>query len=194
MRNKKERRVINKSHPHLIVKHQTSAKHCCCCRPHFKHEECCRHCPKCSCDHFHICKNKNDLTGIHAQLKASANIYLNNLGIVVFDTILHHTAHDISYNRKTGKFTLTRPANYLINWNIALEGSDVARFVRFALLINQEIYGASALPISIGQINGTSLIKTMKLPTTISLVNNTDDIVQLANITPIANITITKTI
>jgi len=79
-----------------------------------------------------------------------------------------------------------------VNWSVAIEGSNVTPFIRFALQANDEVFGATALPISTGLISGSGLIVLKCTNTRISIINDTGDIVRLADVTPIANIVITK--
>jgi len=87
---------------------------------------------------------------------------------------------------------LRERGNYLINWDVAVEGSYHRPFVRFSLLADNIVTDSSTLPVTVGQISGTSLLTVKNAPIELSLINDTDDIVQLSGFTPVANITITK--
>ena len=138
------------------------------------------------------CPCPPELGGIQAQLRSARNVYLNDQESVVFDIISRRTIRDITYHRDTGKFCLRERGNYLINWDVAVEGSYHRPFVRFSLLADNIVTDSSTLPVTVGQISGTSLLTVKNAPIELSLINDTDDIVQLSGFTPVANITITK--
>jgi len=132
------------------------------------------------------------LQGIHAQLETASPIQLEHEDPVLFDKIIHNADNDIRYDHQTGKFFLNTKATYLVNWDITVEGSYQSASVSFALLIDDQIQGISTLPISVGQLSGSSLITMKTSPAILSLVNYTNDIIQLSRYTPVANITIAK--
>jgi hypothetical protein len=68
----------------------------------------------------------------------------------------------------------------------------VKKYVRFELEINGETTTRAAMPSSLGAISSADLVMVSDIPTRLALVNDTDDIVCLATISPAANITITK--
>ena len=139
--------------------------------------------------------------GIQAQLVKIFNPFLLDGENVIFDTVLASLNCgcegkcncDINYRRNTGEFIIKECGTYLVNWSVAVEGSYSTSFIRFALKVNNDIYGAVASPISTGLINGSALVKLKRPNTTVSLTNDTGDVVRLADITPIANIVISKT-
>jgi len=130
------------------------------------------------------------LEGIHAQLETASSMQLEHKEPVLFDKIIHNTDNNICYNQQIGKFSLTTRTNYLINWDITVEGSYQSASISFALLVDNQIHGISTLPISVGQLTGTCLITVSKTPTCLSLVNYTNDTIQLSRFAPVANITI----
>ena len=157
------------------------------CRPRW-----CPRCRRCFCRCCCIITPSPKLKGIHAQLEAASQIQLKHKEPVIFDKIIHSNDNDIRYNQQTGRFSLIAKETYLVNWNITVEGSYQSSSISFALLVDNQIQGTSTLPISVGQLNGTCLITVKKVPTTLSLVNYTNDTIQLSRFTPVANITIAK--
>jgi len=152
----------------------------CNCRPK---KICC-----CEC----VIVNPPELGGIQAQLAVAREVYLDDGQAVVFDKILHNPNRDINYDAVTGRFSLRKRGTYLINWDVAVEGSYYRPFVRFSLRVKNAIIGSSTLPVTVGQLSGTSLLTVKETPIELSLINDTDDTVQLSRFTPVANITITK--
>ena len=144
-------------------------------------------CPKCP-------EGTVILAGLQAQRIAPYKEYLKDKEAVIFDSILDHSNSYIKYDCGTGTFRLKKCATYLINWTVSVEGSERVPFIRFALKINDKIYGPSAMPITVGQLTGSNLITTTWTPTTLQLINDTEDMVRLAPITPIANIVISTNI
>jgi hypothetical protein len=136
-----------------------------------------------------------NLAGTQAQLTNAPHlqICLNNKERVVFDTILKES-EDIRYEKKTGIFKITTPGTYLVNWSVAVNGSHTSPYIRFALETDGEVYGPSACPVSLGVIGGTGLVTVLRVPSTLSLINDTGDVACLAQVMPAAGITITKAI
>lgn len=138
--------------------------------------------------------------GIQAQLIDTATPLLNHLDKVIFDTILDKAGCgckrdcdcNIYYQKETGDFILRKCGSYLVNWTVAVEGSSLVPQISFALQVRDEIFGAVTLPVSVGLVSGSSLIVLRYLNTKVSLVNNSEDIVRLADVTPISNLVITK--
>ena len=130
-----------------------------------------------------------ELTGMEAQIRDAKEIKLHHGDVVIFDHIISQT-DDIIYHEDSGVFEILVPGTYLVNWSIATDGSSSTAYVRFGLIANDEHYASLAYPVTVGVMSGTSLIKVTDIPTRLTLVNNSDDIVRLANIAPIATITI----
>jgi len=145
-------------------------------------------CPQPKCH----CPRPPELGGISAQLKTASNVYLNNKQAVLFNEILQRTTQDITFNRITGVFCLRKIGTYLVNWDVAVEGTHHEPFIRFSLITGGSTIGSSTLPITVGQLSGTSIINVTNAPRELTLINDTGDIVQLSKFAPVANITITK--
>jgi len=94
----------------------------------------------------------------------------------------------MGYNHETGVMEIHKQGTYLIDWNIVVEGSQEKPCVRFGVEVNGEVKASATLPVSVGQLSGQALINVCQIPTTVRLINDTNEIVQLSNSTPIANL------
>ena len=159
--------------------------------------------PRCSCPRpKRLCKCRpqrrcycpcpSELGGIGGQLRVANNVYLNDGQSVIFDIITHRSTRDITYNPNSGKFCLREGKTYLISWDVAVEGSYHRPFVRFSLIADSNVISSSTIPVTVGQISGTGLLTVVKAPIEVSLINDTDDTVQLSSFSPVANITIVQ--
>lgn len=146
----------------------------------------------CGCCCLYIKVSPNSIGGIQAQLQTANNPHLEHRDAIIFNQIIKHTNRHIYYNEATGEFCLASSGRYLINWDVAVEGSHHSPSITFAILTNGNIQNESTLPISVGQLNGCCFVSVTKEPLILSLVNNTRNAVQLSTYSPIANITITK--
>ena len=144
--------------------------------------------PSCRCAH------SLELGGIQAQLRNAETAQLDNGEAILFDIILQRTSPDIAYNKDTGKFTLCKKGTYLINWDVAVEGSYYQPYITIALTADNSIINAATIPVTIGQISSTAMVNVTEEPVVVSLINDTNDRIQLSRYTPVANITITKII
>ena len=146
----------------------------------------------CRCRPKFCCPCPPELRGVTAQLRVANEVYLEDGQEVIFDIILRRNTRDITYNSNSGRFCLREGSTYLINWDVAVEGSYYRPFVRFSLIAGGNVIGSSTMPVTVGQLSGTSLLTVTNSPIELSLINDTDDIVGLSGFTPVANITITK--
>ncbi len=94
------------------------------------------------------------------------------------------------YNPATGVFTITRVGNYLVSWQVAIDGTDLDPMATFSLRVNGVDVASSSLPVITGQLSGTALI-TVAAPTTVALVNTSGYTVYYADVPVQANIVIT---
>jgi len=124
------------------------------------------------------------------QLTSPAKVFVADKEIVKFNTVINKSDKNITYNSETGRFTLLKPSNYLVNWNISVEGTATAPFFSFSLCVNNRIYGTATAPIATSFLSSSSLITANDLSTTIELLNTTGDTVRLHEISPMANIVI----
>jgi len=93
----------------------------------------------------------------------------------------------MSYDNENGSIEIHKQGLYMIDWDIVVEGSSQEPFVRFGVEINGKVHASSTLPVTVGQLSGQALICVDRIPTTVRLVNNTGETVQLSKFTPIAN-------
>ena len=128
------------------------------------------------------------LEGISLQLTTAQDKDLPARDPVVFNETLTDHSHFISYNNETGVIEVFKHGNYLIDWDISVEGSEEETCIRFGLEVNGEVKAASTLPVEVGQINGRALIHVDQIPTMIRLINETDETIQLSQCAPIANL------
>ncbi|MCL2850858.1 MAG: hypothetical protein FWE01_00650 [Firmicutes bacterium] len=132
--------------------------------------------------------NENSL---QAQLIVHPEKNLTDKEVITFDKVIEKSGAGICMNRD-GIFRLCTAGVYLVNWNISVNGTNQRPFVRFALMVNGQIRGPSSRPTSVGEISGSNIVTVKRTPTEIALVNDTGDIVQLSEVSPIANITIVQ--
>ena len=130
------------------------------------------------------------LGGIQAQLVASPLELLPNGSIVIFDTIVTNQSLDITYNPVTGAFTLSMVGNYFVLWWVATDGSDLLPNINFSLRLNGAGDILSSTPVVTGQISGSALVHVSSTPSTLTLVNASNDTIALANTEVQANIVI----
>lgn len=159
-------------------------------KPTPSHEECCSLiCAPCSCLPEKK-QPKKQAAGIQAKLLSPENFYLNPDQVVIFDKVLNHIGRGIFYDQQTGAFMLAQAGNYVINWSVTVEGSDESPFVKFGLLVNGTIKDFDTIPVSVGQITGSTLITVTNTPAKVALINHTGDIIQFSRYAPCANLTI----
>ncbi len=94
------------------------------------------------------------------------------------------------YNPVTGIFTISRVGNYLVSWQVTIDGSDLDPSATFSLRVNGTDVVSSTLPLVTGQLSGTALI-TVAAATTVALVNTSGYTVYYADVPVQANIVIT---
>ena len=109
---------------------------------------------------------------------------------VVFNETLTDNSRFISYDNETGVIEIFKQGNYLIDWDIVIEGSSREPCVRFGIEVNGEVVAASTLPVAVGQLSGQALVYVDQIPTTLRLINDSGETVQLSKFAPIANLRI----
>jgi len=130
--------------------------------------------------------------GIQAVLKDTEAEIIEAGDNVKFDTVLHHIGRDIIYNEKTGEFTIKKPGDYKISWQIIVGGSHAKRFINFGIKLNGKLYHGFPLPITTGLLTSDVILTTKKPNAIVSLFNNTEDKVRLSRHMPNANLVITN--
>lgn len=129
--------------------------------------------------------------GIQVQLQGSMAQVVDNQQVVKFNRILFQENTSINYNAATGEFQINTPGKYLAIWWVAVNGSDLGIKVIFELLIDGQGGIKSEAPGITRQVNGSGLINISK-PSTIRLINNSNDKVYYGNVDIQANLVITK--
>jgi hypothetical protein len=124
----------------------------------------------------------------------SADVSVAISSNVVFNSVLY-SAGNVSYNSITGIVTFNVTGRYIVNWNVSTDGligpiNTATADVSFALISSQGDNIASAGLLSTGQISGFGIIDVVAAPVTMSLVNDSSNAVQLADVTPKANLMI----
>ena len=138
------------------------------------------------------CQSPFEMFGVQAQLTKVETVYLEDQQSIVFDQIIKNHHQLITYNSETGYFTLKKAGNYLINWDVSVEGSYSKPFIKLSLIANEVIMSSSTLPVTVGQLSGTRILFVRCGPVEVALINDTGEVIQLSEFSPVANITITK--
>ncbi|SDN23428.1 collagen-like protein [Acetanaerobacterium elongatum] len=110
---------------------------------------------------------------------------------VLFDTMVNGQDLTITYNNATGVFTIPRTGNFLVNWQVAIDGSDLGPSATFTLIETGavSISIAASTPVILGQVSGSALV-TVSGSATLRLANSSGYTIFLADIPVQANITI----
>jgi len=130
--------------------------------------------------------------GIQAILQNSEAPIIEAGENIKFDTILHHVGGGIDYDEKAGIFTLKKPGNYRINWQVIIGGTHAKRFVSFGVKLDDNPYHTFPLPVTTGLLTSELILTTKKPNATITLFNDTEDRVRLSRHLPNANLVITS--
>ena len=109
---------------------------------------------------------------------------------MLFANVVNDQDPDMIYNAATGEFTITRLGNYLVSWQVAIDGTDLDPQVTFTLRVDGVDYSGSSLPSVTGQLSGTAFI-TVAAAVTVELVNTSGYTVYYADVPVQANIVIT---
>lgn len=130
------------------------------------------------------------IEGISLQLTTIDEKELPSKCPIIFNERLTDNTRFINYRDETGVIEIFRHGMYMIDWDVAVKGTsqEEETCVRFGLEINGEVKAASTLPVPVGQLNGQALIHVDQIPTTVRLINDTDESVQLSTFTPIGNL------
>jgi hypothetical protein len=103
---------------------------------------------------------------------------------VIFDTVVNNQSTDISYSTGTGEFTITAAGNYDVTWWVATNGAGAASMVSLGVVLDTNAPVTGLSPNVTGQVVGNALITVTTPPGTVTLVNNTGDVIFFAG-TPI---------
>lgn len=131
------------------------------------------------------------LGGIQANLTGSGGELLLADELVIFDNVINNQSSDISYDSTTGEFTISKPGNYYISWQVTTDGSELTTDLNFSINVNGVPYSMVSTPIVTGEVSGSALV-TIGAPSTISLVNSSEQTVLIALTDVQANIVIVE--
>lgn len=130
-------------------------------------------------------------SGMELQLITPTDSHLPSGEAIIFDEILFKNNCDMCCQQHTGIIEIYQCGTYAIDWNVAIKNTPHTDFARFAIEIDNEPVNAAVLPMKKGQLVGATMVHVTKVPTTIRLVNDTGESVELSPHSPIANLRIT---
>ena len=110
---------------------------------------------------------------------------------VPFDTIRTNEA-TLSYALNPGEFIINETGYYLVNWWVAADGAKAATTIVFDLMLNGVTISQTASPVVSAQVFGTTLIEIDTIPSTLEVVNNTGDDINIPKMSIQGNITIIR--
>jgi len=113
---------------------------------------------------------------------------------VVFNTV-SYASGNISYNPVTGVVTFNEANRYIIHWDVSTDGligaiNTATADVGFTLSSSQGDSHPVVSLLSTGQISGFGIIDVVAAPVTLSLINDSSNDVQLADVSPNAHMMI----
>ncbi|QAR31866.1 collagen-like protein [Geovibrio thiophilus] len=126
----------------------------------------------------------------------SADVSVAVSANMVFNSVTYASGN-ISYNSVTGIVTFNEMGRYIVNWNVSTDGligavNTATADLSFALSSSQGDFIASSSLLSTGQISGFGIIDIAAAPVTMSLINDSSNDVQLADVMPKANLMINR--
>lgn len=129
----------------------------------------------------------------------AAPAYSSGASVAVSSNVVFNTASylsgNISYNAVTGVVTFNDANRYIIHWDVSTDGligaiNTATADVGFTLSSSQ----GDSIPVisllSTGQISGFGIIDVVAAPVTLSLINDSSNDVQLADVSPNAHMMI----
>ena len=117
------------------------------------------------------------LRGMQLSLAGSSGGTVQNGANVPFDTVGANNMLGVSYAPGSGTVTISRTGTYLVNWWVAVEGTQTAESLAFAISLNGTDVQTSYSDIGGGQVYGTAIVNVTSIPATLSLVNRSGDAV-----------------
>jgi len=119
------------------------------------------------------------LSGIQASSINRQNIAINNNAPILYDTVVNQVGNAVSYNVTTGVFTITQNGIYFAYWWVSANGTEITTGANFVLNVNGNPFSSGVSPNTTGHLAGTALISVTTAPATITVTNNSGDIINL---------------
>ncbi len=141
-----------------------------------------------SCERTKICK-KGELQGTQYQLISQKSILVADAHPVVFNTKITNNSN-VSYDPKSGEFTLCETGLYVLDWSISTSGAKGVNYVSFGLEVFGGMVTEQKIKTPLCLLSGRALVDVISKPTTIRLINTTGSEVSLNDTCVQANITI----
>ena len=132
------------------------------------------------------------LRGMQLSLTGQSGGTLAVGALIPFDTINTNNTLGVSYAQGSGSIVISRAGTYLVNWWIALENAQPVERLSFATSASGVDVQTSYIDIGSGQIFGTAIVNVTSVPTTLQLVNRSDDTVTYASVRTQAGLTLTQ--
>ncbi len=129
----------------------------------------------------------------------AAPAYSSGASVAVSSNVVFNTASylsgNISYNPVTGVVTFNEANRYIIHWDVSTDGligaiNTATADVGFTLSSSQGDSHPVVSLLSTGQISGFGIIDVVAAPVTLSLINDSSNEVQLADVSPNAHMMI----
>lgn len=133
----------------------------------------------------------NDSLTLAAQYQLTGTTTIEAGAPVLFNSTLKDATPYITYDSTTGIFTINQRGNYLLNWEIMLDGAD-AGTSQFDVLVNGEVYQTVYVPFTSGELVGSTTVFVPNNGATIQIVNSADTAATIADLPVQANISITQ--
>lgn len=134
---------------------------------------------------------KKLMSGLQAKAIVLPSLLLAAGEAIFFDTVKMSYGNGINYDGDNRQFLFQEPGIFRIDWRVGVEGSESAPAISFAVTVNEQVEDFETLPLSLGQLSGSSLLPVQK-GSVLSLVNYTGETVLLSNYGPAAGLTITQ--
>lgn len=103
---------------------------------------------------------------------------------VLFDTTVYHDG-DITYDPATGIVTLNEPGQYILQWFVSTQSSQIASGAVFAVSCSQGEFIMDNSPLKMGEVTGAGILQIASAPATVTLANAGPDSVFYAAQTPV---------
>ena len=132
------------------------------------------------------------LRGMQLSLVGSSAGSVADGACVAFDTLDGNNTLGVTYNACSGQIAVGRTGTYLVNWWVAVENTQTAESLAFALSLNGTDVATSYSDTGGGQIYGTAIVNVTSIPATLTLVNRSCEAVTLATAGGQGALTITQ--